>query len=144
MMEATHPSWVIVVAVNAEYGNRNVQVFILVINPGEPINTSTLTQHSLNKNTMKTQERPENHSRTDLVVLKFTVWSLRMLNCMGESPMQYCLSIVMLLWRHRREGLLSWNKSPPSRMKSTCKSTKNNNNNIIVTFYYFIIVIINY
>lgn len=60
-------------------------------------------------------------SQTDWVVLKLTVWSLRMLKWMGESPMQYLRSMVMQLWRHRRVGLLSWNKSPPSKIKSTWK-----------------------
>lgn len=113
------------VTVNAEYRNRDVQVFILIVNPREPtphqhiFNNICITfiQHEVNV----LQERPHKQSRTDLVVLKLTVWSLSILNCMGVSPMQYCLSIVMQLWRHRRDGLFSWNKSPPSRMKSTCK-----------------------
>lgn len=71
----------------------------------------------------KTKTKHNCEEETDWVVLKFTVWSLRMLNCMGESPMQYFLNSVMQLWRHRREGLLSWKRSPPSRIKSTCKQT---------------------
>lgn len=41
--------------------------------------------------------------------------------------MQYFLNDVMQLLRHRREGLLSWKRSPANRMKSTCKQ-----NNIII------------
>lgn len=123
LLAGTHPSRVIMVAVYAEHRNGNVQVFILIVNPGEP----TTHKHKwININWTVIcfkfcRKWLDKHSRTDWVVLKFTVWSLRMLKCMGESPIQYCLSMVMQLWRHRRDGLLSWNKSPPSRMKSTFK-----------------------
>lgn len=36
MREETHPSWVIMVTMNTEYRNRDVQVFILIVNPREP------------------------------------------------------------------------------------------------------------
>lgn len=64
---------------------------------------------------------------TDLLVLKLIAWSLSMLKRIGESPMQYFLSIVMPVWRQRRDGLFSWNKSPPSRMKSTYRKKNKNN-----------------
>lgn len=36
LLAGTHSSGVIVVAVYAEHRNGNVQVFILIVNPGEP------------------------------------------------------------------------------------------------------------
>ena len=46
-IEATHPSWVVMIAMDAEHRNRDVQVFILIVYPGEP------TTHHTCKNSFK-------------------------------------------------------------------------------------------
>lgn len=104
---------------NTEHRDRNVQIFILIVHPGEP--TKQWFLHSIhihNTNGKTIREEPQ---KTDWVVLKLIVWSLSMLKVTGESPMQYFLNIVMQLCRHRLDGLFSWNKSPPSRIRSTYK-----------------------
>lgn len=84
------------VAMNAEHGNRDVQVFVLIVHPREPtLNHYFLMYKQLWMKKTKTKQNKE--QKTDLVVLKLTAWSLRMLKVTGESPMQYFLNIVMLL-----------------------------------------------
>lgn len=38
---SSHPGWVVMVAMNAEDRNRDVQVFILIVHPGEPTTHNT-------------------------------------------------------------------------------------------------------
>lgn len=54
-------------------------------------------------------------------VLKYTVHLPEETTCSTShlSPMQYLRIKDMQSWMHRGVGLLSWNKSPPSSMKST-------------------------
>lgn len=55
-LKLTHPSWVIMIAVDAEHRNGDVQVFILIVNPGEPTthcniySIMTILKGSFNKN----------------------------------------------------------------------------------------------
>lgn len=37
MVETTHASWIIVIAMNAEDWDGYVQIFILIIHPGKPV-----------------------------------------------------------------------------------------------------------
>ena len=50
---------------------------------------------------------------------KLIVWSLTTWNWMGLSFMQYLRRISMVRTRVDRDGLFSWNKSPPRSRKST-------------------------
>ena len=51
--------------------------------------------------------------------LKFIDWSLRNSIWQGRSPIQYFRNRCIVWCNVFCDGLLSWNKSPPRRMKST-------------------------
>lgn len=55
---------------------------------------------------------------------KLMVWSLTTWNWTGLSFIQYLRNISMVRTRVARDGLFSWNRSPPSNTKSTCKQRR--------------------
>ena len=63
-----------------------------------------------------------NHTNRELE--KFKDWSLRYSNWQGLSPMQYFLNKANVLCKVFRDGLFSWKRSPPRRIKSTCWKKK--------------------
>ena len=68
-----------------------------------------------------------NHTNRELE--KFKDWSLRNSNWQGLSPMQYFLNKANVLCKVFRDGLFSWKRSPPRRIKSTCWKKKAKNYN---------------
>lgn len=126
MGEGTHRAGalgIVVVPVDGEHGDRDVEVWVFVVNRGEPItNFRALIRAPIAIATMNEMdgigERGERETHEYPSALPSS-GSLRSSISTGLSPSVYSRRSAITWYKHPREGLFSWKRSPASRMKST-------------------------